>query len=873
MKKLCHYISEYMGVLVLVAALLAMAFPSVLQQIPTTVINYLLGVVMFGMGLTLNLRDFKIVFSRPKDVIVGCMAQFTIMPLLAWALARLFALDEALALGVVLVGCCPGGTASNVITYLAKGDLALSVGMTGVSTLLAPLLTPLLTWALAGKNVDVDVAGMMLSILWVVILPIVVGLTVKAFWPKFTEKAVDYLPAVSSLAIAFIVAVVIGANANKLMAGGLLIVVVVILHNVCGLSLGYLIARLLRLSEPKKRAVSIEVGMQNSGLASSLATLHFDTAYPMATIPGAIFSVWHNISGAIVARLYSRTIRKAFFLLLPCVILTNISCTNVRQTTYSGHIVDVIQQRIYDGEITVEDGIISNVRECTLPGGNDYPYIMPGFIDSHVHIESSMILPQEFAKAAVRHGTIGCMSDPHEIGNVLGTDGVRYMIEQGKRVPFNILWGAPSCVPSMGGDVETSGAVIDSKGVAELMAMNEIGYLSEMMDYVGVLNRAPEVMAKIKAAHDAGKLVDGHAPGLMGEQRREYAQTGITTDHECSNTEEGRQCIEAGMKLLIREGSAAKNYLALCQLIDEYPDEVMFCTDDYNPEELLQGHINLIVKRALADGYDFWNVMKAASLNPQRHYGQNWGLLQKGDPATFIMTDSITPGFHVLKTILKGNVAFDGQENVEEPVLPSQFVASPITVADIALDPQGAEVHHVIVATDGSLLTGHEILHSAGSAQVQELSEDIQKIVVYNRYQKGCKPSVGLIRGFHLTHGAMASSVAHDCHNIVAIGSSDEAIVRAINRVIEMKGGQVAIADDKMADLPLPIAGLMSPLPVEQVAQQSIALHEVVREAGCNMSAPFITMAFMCLPVIPELKITDKYLWDGTDMKPVINYK
>lgn len=305
MKKLCHYISEYMGVLVLAVALLALVFPSVLQQIRVTVINYLLGVVMFGMGLTLNLQDFKIVFSRPRDVIIGCLAQFTIMPLLAWGLTRLFMLDEALALGVVLVGCCPGGTASNVITYLAKGDLALSVGMTGVSTLLAPFITPLLTWALAGKSINVDTVGMLLSILWVVILPILVGLIVKWLWPKFTEKTTDYLPALSSVAIAFIVAIIISANANKLMAGGLVIVVVVMLHNICGLSLGYLIGTLLGLSEAKKRAISIEVGMQNSGLASSLATIHF-AAYPLATIPGAIFSVWHNISGALVAYLYRK---------------------------------------------------------------------------------------------------------------------------------------------------------------------------------------------------------------------------------------------------------------------------------------------------------------------------------------------------------------------------------------------------------------------------------------------------------------------------------------------------------------------------------------------------------------------------------------
>lgn len=304
MKKLCHYISKYMGILVLAAAVLALIFPSMLQQIRPTVINYLLGVVMFGMGLTLNLQDFKIVFSRPKDVMIGCLAQFTVMPLLAWVLARAFQLDEALALGVVLVGCCPGGTASNVITYLAKGDLALSVGMTGVSTLLAPFMTPFLTWALAGKSVNVDVVGMLLSILWVVILPIVVGLVVKWIWPKFTEQATDYLPAFSSVAIAFIVSIVIAANANKLMAGGLMIVMVVILHNLCGLSLGYLIGQLLGLSDPKKRAISIEVGMQNSGLASSLATIHF-AAYPLATIPGAIFSVWHNISGALVARIFT----------------------------------------------------------------------------------------------------------------------------------------------------------------------------------------------------------------------------------------------------------------------------------------------------------------------------------------------------------------------------------------------------------------------------------------------------------------------------------------------------------------------------------------------------------------------------------------
>ena len=294
-----------MGVLVLLAAVVALIVPGAFSGIKPTVINPLLGVIMFGMGMALRLEDFKIVFSRPKDVIIGSMAQFTVMPLLAVALSRVFALDEALAVGVVLVGCCPGGTASNVITYLAKGDLALSVGMTATSTVIAPVMTPLLVWLLAGKSVDVDVAGMLLSILWVVILPIVAGLIVKGLWPKFTERTTAYLPAESSVAIDFIVLIVISANAQKLLMGGMVIILVVVLHNLCGLSLGWLIGRLLRLPDAKRRAISIEVGMQNSGLASSLATLHF-AAYPMATIPGAVFSVWHNISGAIVARLYAR---------------------------------------------------------------------------------------------------------------------------------------------------------------------------------------------------------------------------------------------------------------------------------------------------------------------------------------------------------------------------------------------------------------------------------------------------------------------------------------------------------------------------------------------------------------------------------------
>lgn len=309
MKKICDFISRWMGVLVLLTAVFALLFPEALSALKPTMINPLLGVVMFGMGLTLKLEDFKVVFSRPKDVVIGCLAQFTVMPLLAWLLAKGFSLSDELALGVVLVGCCPGGTASNVITYLAKGDLALSVGMTGVSTLLAPLLTPFLTWLLVGQHVDVDMVSMFLSILWVVILPIVAGLLFRSLLPKFTESAVAYLPALSSLAIAFIVAIIVSANSAKLMVGGWLIILVVMLHNLCGLLLGYGIARVLGLELKKRVAVSIEVGMQNSGLASSLATLHF-AAYPMATIPGALFSVWHNISGAVMARVYSAIQRR-----------------------------------------------------------------------------------------------------------------------------------------------------------------------------------------------------------------------------------------------------------------------------------------------------------------------------------------------------------------------------------------------------------------------------------------------------------------------------------------------------------------------------------------------------------------------------------
>ncbi len=305
MKKICDFIARWMGVLVLLTAVVSLAFPDLLLPVGMWVINPLLGLIMFGMGLTLKPHDFRIVLQRPKDILVGCLAQFTVMPLVAWGLAKAFSLPDELALGVILVGCCPGGTASNVITFLARGDLALSVGMTAMSTVLAPLLTPLLVWLMAGTLVDVDTVGMLLSILYVVIAPIIGGFLVQRFFPKFTQKAVVYLPAFSTLMIAAVVAMVVSHTADRLLSAGLLVIVVVVLHNLLGLTIGYTIGRLLRFSREKCIAISIEVGMQNSGLASSLAAIHF-ASFPLATIPGAVFSVWHNISGAITARIFAR---------------------------------------------------------------------------------------------------------------------------------------------------------------------------------------------------------------------------------------------------------------------------------------------------------------------------------------------------------------------------------------------------------------------------------------------------------------------------------------------------------------------------------------------------------------------------------------
>lgn len=552
---------------------------------------------------------------------------------------------------------------------------------------------------------------------------------------------------------------------------------------------------------------------------------------------------------------------------------------------YQGHIVDVVRREIFDGEVVVDDGRIAQVRQCELPkNGKQWPYLMPGFIDSHVHIESSMMAPCEFARVAASHGTIGVVADPHEIGNVLGIEGVDYMIQSGHLSPFNYCFAAPSCVPACGGDIETSGAVIDAAGVEELLARDDIGVLGEMMNYVGVLNGDPEVLRKIRAAQLKGKPVDGHAPSVVGDARQRYALAGISTDHECATLEEGRSCISAGMKVIIREGSAAKDFAKLSPLIAESPNMVMFCTDDCHPDDLIRGHINLMVKRALAEGYDFWKILMAASVNSQRHYHLDWGMLQEGDVANFIAVDSLDSHFRVLQTVIKGievydcNAMFgsllpsvhnDGINGTYQ--YPNKFVASPLTLEDIHNELKVSETVHVMSVTDGSLYTGYEEVKITGNPFEDSRYPwaEVQKIVVLNRYEPNARPVIGFVRGFGIKNGAIAGSVAHDCHNIVAIGSSDELLLKAINRVIEMKGGQVAIANDDMADLALPIAGLMSPLGGHEVAYRCLQLCELARQSGCQMRAPFITMAFLCLPVIPELKITDKHLWDSRNMKVI----
>ena len=521
--------------------------------------------------------------------------------------------------------------------------------------------------------------------------------------------------------------------------------------------------------------------------------------------------------------------------------------------SFCGYVVNILEGTVTDAEFVVKDGLISRITPCDVP--EDAPYYLPGFVDSHVHIESSMMLPTEFARIASRHGTVGAISDPHEIANVLGVSGVELMLDNSKQADFYFGFGAPSCVPSCSTDIETSGEIIDSKAVASLLERDDIYMLSEMMNYPGVLNADAEVMAKIAAAKHAGKPVDGHAPGLIGEDRRKYSAAGISTDHECTGLDEARDVIASGMKVLIREGSAAKNYEALSPLIAECPDMLMFCTDDSHPTDLVKGHIDKIVRRAIKDGYPVMDVLKIACLNPVRHYGLKTGLLQVGDSADFISITDLTADFNVIATYIHGVCQNDvGNDAFELQDWHRRCVAAPITTKDIIYMNEGESVIPQIVATDGSLITdwysGPKDSHS-------------QKLVTYNRYVPGSRPQVAYIRGFEITNGAVAQTIAHDCHNIIAVGSDDEMIVDMINRVISMRGGIAVTDGNETVELPLPIGGIMSNLPGDNLSCINLKLEQTVRQSGCKFNAPFITLGFMALPVIPELKLTDKGLFDG----------
>lgn len=533
--------------------------------------------------------------------------------------------------------------------------------------------------------------------------------------------------------------------------------------------------------------------------------------------------------------------------------------------TFKGHIIDLVARSIFDGEIIVADGKIAAITECQVEASA--PYFLPGFVDSHVHIESSMMTPVEFARIALRHGTIGAVCDPHEIANVMGVEGIEMMLDIARTADFRFAFGMPSCVPSCNKDIETSGFVLDATEVERFMKRDDIYFLAEMMNFPGVLGGDPEVMAKIAAAKAAGKPVDGHAPGLVGEARQRYADAGISTDHECTSIETGRAAIASGMIVQIREGSAAKDYNALAPLIAEAPGQVMFCTDDCHPTDFVRGHLDRIVRRAIADGYDILDILTAACLTPVKHYGIPAGLLQPGDPADFIVLTDLTPHFRVIKSYIDGEKVFSSkgqftanrmlersmlvQKNLVRSMI-NNFNAQPITLADIARTPRSVE--DIIVASDGSLFTMHER---------GPVDASVQKLVVLDRYSAHAKPKVGYIKGFGITCGAVAQSIAHDCHNIVAVGSDDAELVRVINRVIEMKGGVTVSDGTELEDLPLPIGGIISPLCGHELAFRCTLLDEVIQRAGCQFHSPFITLAFMCLPVIPQLKLTDKGLFDS----------
>lgn len=527
-----------------------------------------------------------------------------------------------------------------------------------------------------------------------------------------------------------------------------------------------------------------------------------------------------------------------------------------------GQIVDIIDRKIFKGQLHIIDNKISKI----IPNDSvkETNYILPGLVDAHIHVESSMLIPSEFARLATPHGTVATVSDPHEIANVLGIEGVNFMIENGKQVPFKFYFGAPSCVPATA--FETSGASLDSKQVEELLARDDIKYLSEMMNFPGVLFKDEQVWAKINAAKKYNKPIDGHAPGLKGEDAAQYVRAGITTDHECFTMEEAIDKINSGMYVQIREGSAAKNYHSLSSLIDSHTDRIMLCSDDKHPNDLTKGHINAIIKRALKDGFDFMNIMQACILNPVKHYKLDVGLLQKGDDADFILIDNLND-FNVLKTFINGTLVAESGESLIDSVQVqpiNRFYVNNISIEDLKVPSTGKPIK-VIQAVEGELITPRTAyLPKETSYEIKSNPEvDILKIIVLNRYQKA-KPAIGFIKGFGFKKGAIASSVAHDSHNIVAIGVKDEDILKAVNLVNESNGGVTWVDGEHSEVLELPVAGIMSQKDGYQVAEKYEHLDHLAKSLGSTLNAPYMTLSFMALLVIPELKLSDKGLFDGT---------
>ena len=534
-----------------------------------------------------------------------------------------------------------------------------------------------------------------------------------------------------------------------------------------------------------------------------------------------------------------------------------------------GQYIDIVSKRIFPAAISVQEGVISAIQE--IPAAPQQ-FILPGFIDSHVHIESSMLIPSAFARLAVIHGTIGTISDPHEIANVCGVEGVHYMINNGKKVPFHFFFGAPSCVPAT--TFETAGASINSEEVATLLDNKDIYYLSEMMNFPGVLFKDEEVMKKIKAAHAVGKPVDGHAPGLMGEDAQKYIEAGISTDHECFTIEEAVDKLSYGMKILIREGSAATNFEALYELIDDHPNSVMLCSDDKHPDSLVLGHINQLCARAVAKGLNVFNILKAACINPVVHYQLPTGMARVNDPANFIVIEDLTH-FKVAQTYINGQLVAEKGQSLIQPIdekIINQFDTTLIKVEDIQVDlgtyPTKENKIAVIEAIDGQLITNYlwEDPTITDGKIISDTNKDILKIVVYNRYHPAA-PKMAFIKNFGFKHGAIASTVAHDSHNIIAVGVNDHEIVQAINAVIQEKGGISCVKEQESKVLGLPVAGLMSKDDPYMVAEAYSTIDAMAKSLGSKLGSPFMTLSFMALLVIPHLKLSDKGLFDGDRFK------